>query len=520
MKERNALLRAGCVIAALLLLACLLSGCGAEKAGITSIEQLGEAGRRIGVNDDTDDDKLVAQRFPGASIVHYRDAIAAYTAVKQGRLDAFVYAELMMETAIRNGMEGVRILDETLGESYTMAVGVSPKAGIPGLKEKIDGFLGEIQADGTLDEMRARWLVRREQTMPEIEAAENPGLHLVVGTSGTSEPFTFYVGNELRGFDIELAERFAAWLGASVEFKIYDYGGIVAAAQSGDIDCIFAALFVTPEREEALLFSEPTYVEKIAVMVRGSAEAPDASGQGGEGFLSGLLASFEKTFIRENRWKMFLEGVGTTLLIAALSIALGTLLGFGVFLLCRRGSPVANTITRFFVWLVQGMPVVVLLMILYYIVFGGFDVSGTAVSVVGFTLIFGAAVYEMVRAGVATVDRGQTEAAYALGYTGRRALFRVVLPQALPHIMPAYRAQITALIKATAVVGYVAVEDLTKMGDIVRSRTYDAFFPLIAVAVVYFILAAVLTFLVNRIEPRFDPRRRSQGEILRGVDTE
>ena len=184
-------------------------------------------------------------------------------------------------------------------------------------------------------------------------------------------------------------------------------------------------------------------------------------------------------------------------------------------MLCRNGNPVANRVTRFCVWLVQGMPVVVLLMILYYIIFGNVSISGAAVSVIGFTLVFGSGVYGMIKTGVGAVDPGQLEAAYALGYGNRKAFYRVILPQALPHFMPAYKGEITALIKATAIVGYVAVQDLTKMGDIVRSRTYEAFFPLIAVAIMYFILAAILTFFVNRIELRIDPRRRK--DILDGV---
>ena len=137
--------------------------------------------------------------------------------------------------------------------------------------------------------------------------------------------------------------------------------------------------------------------------------------------------------------------------------------------------------------------------------------------VVGFTLVFGAAMYGMLRAGVGAIPKGQTEAAYALGYGNTRAFFRVILPQAVPHFLPAYKGEITALIKATAVVGYIAVQDLTKMGDIVRGRTYEAFFPLIAVAVIYFILAAALTYLVNRLEILINPRRRRKEDILKGV---
>ncbi|MBQ1527148.1 MAG: ABC transporter permease subunit, partial [Lachnospiraceae bacterium] len=336
--------------------------------------------------------------------------------------------------------------------------------------------------------------------------------------------FTCYVDGELAGYDIELAKRFAAWLGASLEFKIYDYEGIVAAAQGGDVDCIFANLYVTPERQESIEFSDPTFVVEVGVMVQDTnasaagGDRADPSGGSKEGagpanFMDSLKESFYKTFIREDRWKLFLEGMVTTLLITILSIIFGTLIGFLVFLLCRRGNPVANGITRAFIWLIEGMPVVVLLMILYYIVFSNAKLSGVTVSVIAFSLIFAASVFNMLRAGVAAVGRGQMEAAYSLGYTETKAFFRTILPQALPNVMPSYKVQIKSLIKATAVVGYVAVQDLTKMGDIVRSRTYEAFFPLIAVAVFYFILAGLLIRIVDRIEIHTVPGSRPGDNI-------
>ena len=186
-------------------------------------------------------------------------------------------------------------------------------------------------------------------------------------------------------------------------------------------------------------------------------------------------------------------------------------------MLCRNGNPIANTITRFTVWLVQGMPMVVLLMILYYIIFGNVSISGVPVAIIGFTLVFGASVYGMLKLGVGAVDKGQREAALALGYPDRRVFYRVILPQAIPHVIPVYRGEIVGLIKATAIVGYIAVQDLTRMGDIVRSRTYEAFFPLIAVAVIYFVLSAILTFFVDKLARLFDSKGRSREKILKGV---
>jgi len=189
-----------------------------------------------------------------------------------------------------------------------------------------------------------------------------------------------------------------------------------------------------------------------------------------------------------------------------------------VFMLCRNGNIVANGVTRFSMWLVTGTPMVVLLMILYYIVFGSVAISGIAVAVIGFTLTFGAAVFGLLKMGVGTIDRGQYEAAYALGHSNRHTFFRIILPQAIPHVLPAYQSEIVGLIKATAIVGYIAVQDLTKMGDIVRSRTYEAFFPLIAVTVIYFVLEGLFSFAVSRIRVSIDPTKRKRERILKGVD--
>ena len=189
-------------------------------------------------------------------------------------------------------------------------------------------------------------------------------------------------------------------------------------------------------------------------------------------------------------------------------------------MVCRNGNKFTNAIAKVLVWLVQGMPVVVLLMILFYIIFAKTDINGTIVSIIGFTFVFGAGVFGMLKSGVGAVDKGQTEAAYALGYGDMKCFFRIILPQAIPHFLPAYKGEVVSLIKSTAIVGYIAVQDLTKMGDIVRGRTYEAFFPLIAVAIIYFILGGLLTFIVGKIEIGINPKRRKKEDILKGVMTD
>ncbi len=487
----------------------LLASCGGKDEAITSYDQLNQPGVKIGVGSDTPEYAIVEREYPQAEVVFTSDPMAAFTSVAQGKVDAFVGNKLNMELAIYNGLQGVRLLDGSIGEGNTAAAAISPSTEIPDLKGKINEFLRQIKEDGTLDDMRARWMKKRDMVMPDIPEAKDPKLHLVVGTTGLSEPFSCYVNGELSGYDVELAKRLASWMGASLEFKMYDYAGIIPAAQGGNVDCIFANLYVTPERKQAVEFSDPTYVVDVGVMVRDS----NSAGDGGiMGFFNSVKESFEKTFIREDRWQLFAEGIATTLLITILSILFGTLIGFAVFMACRNGNRFANAVTRFCIWLIEGMPVVVLLMILYYVVFSEAKISGVAVSVIAFTLIFAASMFNMLKAGVAAVGTGQMEAARSLGYTDKKAFFNIILPQALRHVMPSYKGSIKSLVKATAVVGYVAVQDLTKMGDIVRSRTYEAFFPLIAVAVIYFALAAFLIWIVGKIEVRAIPGRKPSGD--------
>ncbi len=332
-------------------------------------------------------------------------------------------------------------------------------------------------------------------------------------------PFAFIKDGKPAGVDIDIVARFCKEKGYGLEIVQTDFSAIIASVVTGKVDFACGGIAYTPERAESVLYSEPTFEGSSAMAVLKTEETASTA-EGGSSFLDGVKSSFHKTFIRENRWQLFVKGVVTTLVITLFSILFGTLLGFIVFMLCRNGNSAANLITRFCMWLIQGMPMVVLLMVLYYIIFGNVAINGIFVAVVGFTLTFGASVFGLLKMGVGAVDGGQYEAAYALGYSNRRTFFRIILPQALPHVLPAYRGEIVGLIKATAIVGYIAVQDLTKMGDIVRSRTYEAFFPLIAVTVIYFLLEGLIGFMISRITINFNPRRRKPEDILKGVKTD
>ena len=469
---------------------------------------------KIGVGTGTNFPEIVLRYLPDAELSYFNTLSDEIISLKSGRIDGFVLDEPGARSAAAADGE-LAIFPESLG-SFDFAFILPKSERGSALCEELSDYLDALRDDGTLERLQSKWFDCADPAA--LESADYRGLSGEKGTIRLATeqypPFSLCVDGFYSGYEIELIAMFCRDRGYALEIAEMNVDAVLPAVQSGKCDIGCDCFSITEERRESMLFSTPDYSGGTALVVLKDAAAAETEG----GFWTSVRESFEKTFLRENRWKLFVQGIGTTLSITVASILFGTALGFGVYLLCRNGNPIANGVTRFFVWLVHGMPMVVLLMILYYIIFGKVAVSGTVVAVIGFTLVFGASVFGMLKSGVGAVEKGQMEAAYALGYTDSRAFFRVILPQALPHFFPAYKGEITAIIKATAIVGYVAVQDLTKMGDIVRSRTYEAFFPLIAVAVIYFILAGILTAIVNRLGVFIDPRRRKKEDVLKGVE--
>lgn len=433
-------------------------------------------------------------------------------ALKSGKTDAALSNNAVARLSVSLNPGAITLLPENLQDSM---FGIAFAKGDP--KRDIWQAAYDKIPESEKQALWDKWTGADEslKVMPEQDW---PGLNGTVQAAvcDTLEPMSYAGKNGvLMGFDLEMILLMAKELDVHVEFTGMEFSAILASVQSGKSLIGAGSIIITEERAEAVDFV-PYYPAAFVLVVR---TASQAAAEEGNGFLKSIRTSFEKTFIRENRWKLILMGIRNTLLITVLSVIFGTVLGFLLFMICRNGNPVTNGITNVCLWLVQGMPMVVLLMILFYVIFGSVIIDGIAVAIIGFTLTFGASVFGLLKMGVGAVDRGQFEAACALGYSDIRTFFRIILPQAIPHVIQAYKGEINGLLKATAIVGYIAVQDLTKMGDIIRSRTYEAFFPLIAVTVIYFLLEMLLGALLNRVQIRIDPKRRKPEEILKGVQT-
>ena len=217
---------------------------------------------------------------------------------------------------------------------------------------------------------------------------------------------------------------------------------------------------------------------------------------------SNVAESFSNNLIVEGRYRMILDGLQVTLLITFFAAVLGTLLGGLVCWMRMSRKKWLRQVARVYIDLMRGTPVLVLLMLMYYVVMAPVDATGIVVAVVTFAMNTAAYISEMLRTTIQGIDRGQTEAGLALGFTPRQTFLKIVLPQVVRAVMPVYQGEIVSLLKGTSIVGYIAVADMTRASDLIRSRTFDAFFPLIVTAIIYFVMAWLIGLLLQSLVQR------------------
>ena len=215
-----------------------------------------------------------------------------------------------------------------------------------------------------------------------------------------------------------------------------------------------------------------------------------------------VAESFNNNLIVEDRYRMILDGLQVTLLITVCAAVLGTLLGGLVCWMRMSRRNWVSTTAKVYIDLMRGTPVLVLLMLMYYVVMAPLRATGIVVAIVTFALNMAAYVSEMLRTAIEGIDRGQTEAGLALGFTRRQTFFKIVLPQVVKAVMPVYQGEVISLLKGTSIVGYIAVADMTRASDLIRSRTFDAFFPLIVTAIIYFLMAWLIGLLLRSLVER------------------
>ena len=232
-------------------------------------------------------------------------------------------------------------------------------------------------------------------------------------------------------------------------------------------------------------------------------------------FLNKLSSDIYLNFIKEARWKYLVEGLGVTLRVTFFAVLIGIALGFLVAII-RSTHDKAGTISPFakfvlgvlnficnlYLTVIRGTPVVVQLLIIYFVIFGSVRIDKVLVAILAFGINSGAYVAEIVRGGIMSIDQGQFEAGRSLGFNYTQTMWYIIIPQTFKNVLPALGNEFIVLLKETSVAGYIALADLTKGGDIIRSQTFSAYLPLLAVAAIYLFMVIILSNLQKLLERR------------------
>ncbi len=462
--------------------------------------------KRIGVQLGTVYDGYATAHFPKATILQYQSFPDMTLAISTGKIDA-AFADIDTLRELMRENDRIGILGKPL---FTSPVAAGFNQRNTQTKDDFNRFLADLRQNGQHADMTKRWMDKRETRMPEIPTAKT-GEALKVGISSGSLPFAAFQDQQLVGFDIELARRFAAALNRPIEFSDMPFGGLVAAVASGKVDMSVADMFITEERKKSISFSDPYFEQDSLVFTLKSnliGGTESSTRRPVPPFFARLKQSFVQNIVDENRYLILWDGLKTTIIISILSTLSGTLLAAGVCAMRMSASPLLRLPAVLFISLLRGTPIVVLLMIIFYVVFASIDISPILVATVAFGMHFGAYAAEIFRSGIEGIESGQTEAGISMGFTRLQTFRFIIMPQMIRRILPIYKGEFISLVKMTSVVGYIAVQDLTKASDIIRSRTFDAFFPLVMIAVLYFLIAWIFTQGLDYLERASDPRTR------------
>lgn len=229
--------------------------------------------------------------------------------------------------------------------------------------------------------------------------------------------------------------------------------------------------------------------------------------------MTDFSAKFYANFIKDDRWLGLVTGLKVTIIVTLEALFLGVVIGFFVAIIRsyhdKTGKfKILNVVSRVYLTVIRGTPTMIQILIMYLVIFGSSSMDSIIIGGIAFGINSGAYVAEIIRSGIMSIPEGQTEAGRSLGLSYSQTMWLIIVPQAFKNVLPALVNEMIVLIKETAIIGYIGEQDLTKAAMIIQSRTFDAFMPLLAAAVIYLALVMLLTFFMNKLERRLRSNER------------
>lgn len=478
------------ILPLILIVIALASSCGheSERHLVQKIDDLGDC--RIGVLSSTPHDRYVAEHFPKAEIVSLNSLAAMSYALSSGKCDALFTLRQNFDY-LKEGNDDFCMIDSVFAVDTMVA---AFRFNETELQIQFNRFLEEIRQDGTYATMLQNWFADDgERQMPQTDTVcqSEP---LLVGLNGVLSCFTIMTEDQLAGFEPELMCRFAQSLGRPAELTTVAFNSLEPYLNRGKCDVVVSTLAATPERAKSVLFSDSYFESDVVCVIMNDVKKAKMT------LAESIRNDIDINLLTEKRYMLLVQGFFTTISISFFAIIFGMIIGAMVCMLTLYCGRIGHVVGELYVQIVLSIPILVLLMILFYVVFSESRLSAVNIACITFAINFSAYFSNMLCSAIRSIGKGQTEASAALGFGKMQTLLYVIAPQAMKRILPIFKATAVSLVKNTSVVGYIAILDLTKAADIIRSRSFDEFFPLILISAIYLLIAWMLSFLLDRIK--------------------
>ncbi len=473
-----------------------------KKNAVKGVKDLD--GKKIGVQIGTTGD-IYASDYEGDDagtvIERYNKGTDAIQALKNGKINCVIIDEQPAKAYTEKDSTLQILKEEFALEDYAVCIDKSNTE----LKEKINEALAKLKENGTLQDIIDNYIgedsVKGTKPYKAKDIKRNGVLKMA--TNASFKPYEYYENNEITGIDVDMMRAVCDELGMELKVEDMEFDSIIPAVVSGKDDVGAAGMTVTKDRLKNIDFTDSyTTAKQVIITVNPEASVTTSS----------FAERFHDNFIKDHRYQYIVKGLQNTLLITVFAVLFGILFGF-VIAVIRTGHdkngdfPILNAFCRIYLTVMRGTPAVVQLLIFYYIILVSVD-NKILVAITAFGLNSAAYVAEVVRSGIMSVDAGQFEAGRSLGLSYAQTMLSIIMPQAFKNTLPALCNEFISLLKETSISGYIALVDLTKAGDIIRSNTYDAFMPLIAVALIYLVIVMILTAGVHVLERRLRSNER------------
>ncbi len=471
----------------------LLSGCSANRNNnyINDLDDL--RGKIIGVQLGTAED-LSASEIDNATVEEYNSPYDVIQALLQDKIDCAIMNDKAAEAFLEIN-DSLSILEQPYGiEESAICISKENKE----LKIKLNKIIAEIKQDGTLDNIINAYFNNTGYVYEADDSLDRSNGTLKVATNAEFEPYEYIENGQYVGIDMELCKVLADRLNMELKIDDMQFASIINAVVSGKDDIGVAGMAVTEERLKNVDFTDIIYSTAKQVVVIHNGTSSNISSFGDKLY---------QNFIKDDRYKSLLQGLGITLLITLfaeiIGLALGLLIAFVRYTHDKLHIlKIGNIFANLYLTIIRGTPSVIQLLIIYYVIFATANINKILIATIAFGLNSAAYVAEIIRAGWNSVDSGQYEAGRAMGFNYFETMHMFILPQALKNVVPTLGNEFIVLLKETAISGYIGIFDLTRAGDYIRSRTYEALLPLLTVALIYLIIVIIMSYIVSLIERR------------------